>query len=203
MQYINELQQVSMLLLVIGGLLFIAAIISLIMRSPSVYAALSAILGGVLFGGLLYEKVQLITVCAAVSVFAIFCGTTYLLFFCLLALQRMRAERKRRRAEIARRLQYTLPDRENTYVRTRLNTALTACQDEETVQALSVKLGYARELLGKVQASPLSVGERLQTEEMGKLLTLYKGKDSWTVKEMNGLNEICAFLLKLSAKYSV
>lgn len=203
MQYMEELQQVSTLLLVIGGLLFCAAILALAMRSASVYAALSTILGGVLFGGLLYAKLCLETVCVAASVFAIFCGATYLLFFCLFALRRIRAERKRRRAEIARRLQYTLPQRENTYIRARLNSGLSVRQESEEAQEIMVHLHYARELLGRVQASPLSVGERLQTEEMGKILTLYKGKASWSIEEMNGLNDMCAFLLKLSAKYAV
>jgi hypothetical protein len=99
-------------------------------------------------------------------------------------------------------VQYTLPQRENTYVRTRLHTTLSVPK-EENAQENAVHLRYAMELLSKVKAAPLSVGERLQTEEMGKILNLYHGKEDWTVGELNGLNEMCAALLKLSAKYGI
>lgn len=202
MQWMDEIQRVSTLLFMIGGLLCGAAILAFIMRSPSVYAALSAVLGGALVGGLLQAKVGMEAVCVSLSAFAVCGGVIYLFFFCAFALRRLRVEWKKQRAEMAKRVQYTLPQRENTYVRQRLDVALNGPQDEETWQG-TVPLGYARELLGKVQAAPLSVGERLQTEELGKVLTLYKGKENWTASELSGLNDVCAFLLKLSAKYTV
>jgi hypothetical protein len=82
-----------------------------------------------------------------------------------------------------------------------LTTALQPPEDGQ--ETMTVRLGYARELLGKVQSAPLSVAERLHTEEIGKMLSLYKGKNVWTAGEINGLNEVCATLLKLSAKYAV
>ena len=63
--------------------------------------------------------------------------------------------------------------------------------------------GYARALLGKLRGAPLSVAERLQAEEMSKVIALYRGKENWTVEEVRGLNDLCAALLKLSAKYAV
>ena len=112
--------------------------------------------------------------------------------------------------EIRRRLQYTLPDRENSYVRTRLNTTLqvpkigvNADMDIAKLDKNTVKLGYARQLLGKVREAPLSPAERLQAEEMEKAFALYFHKDGWTKEELQTINEICASILKLSAKYAV
>ena len=203
MAWISEMGQVVNLLLMVFGFLILSAGLAFAMRSASVYAALSAVLGGVLLGGILYADIGVETASLAVASFAIVCGLVYLLFFCVFALWRLRAERRKRRAEIAKCLPYTLPQRENTYVRERLHTALNTPQLDEGEQQIAVCLGYARELLGKVQASPLSIGERLQTEEMGKILTLYKGKEDWTAREVCALNELCAVLLKLSAKYTV
>ena len=58
-------------------------------------------------------------------------------------------------------------------------------------------------MLGKVKAAPLTIAERLQTDEMMKVFTLYQGKEEWSVEEVRSLNELCAQLLKLSAKYAV
>ncbi|MBE7080213.1 MAG: hypothetical protein E7371_03140 [Clostridiales bacterium] len=203
MTWINEMGTSSTLLALVCGALIFSAILAFVMRSASVYAALSAALGGVLFGGVLHSESGLETACLAVAVFAVFSGVAYLFFFCVFTLCRLRLERKKRRAELANRARYTLPQRENTYVRDRLNTALQSpCADESCGQR-TIRLGHARELLVKVQSAPLTVGERLQTEEIGRMLTLYKGKENWTAREICALNDTCAFLLKLSAKYAV
>ena len=168
----DEMGQVPVLLLVVCGALILSAVLAFVMRSTSVYAALSAVLGGVLLGGILHAKANLETACIAVAVFAVFSGITYLFFFCIFTLRRLRLDRKKRRAEMAKRAQYTLPQRENTYVRDRLNTALQPpCLDEDCGQR-TIRLGHARALLVKVQSAPLTVSERLQTEEIGRMLTL-------------------------------
>jgi hypothetical protein len=100
-------------------------------------------------------------------------------------------------------VQYTLPQRENGYIRERLNTALHISEGQDCAKQARVRLGYARILLGKVKAAPLSVAERLQTEEMDKAFALYRGKTLWTAEELRGLNDLCSVLLKLSAKYAV
>lgn len=204
MYWMECLQSIAPILFVIGALLILVAILSFWLRTVSVYLAFIAILGGV-FGVILpHIEVEREVVRLGVSVLAVFGGIVYLLLLSLLALRRLRMERKKRRAELARRLQYTLPQRENTYIRTRLNTALqTSGEGEERELQLAVQLRYTQILLGKLRSAPLSVAERLQAEEMGKLLNLYKGKENWTVREVNGLNDVCAALLKLSAKYAV
>ena len=74
---------------------------------------------------------------------------------------------------------------------------------DEGARQVRVRLGYAWILLGKVNAAPLTVAERLQAEEMEKALALYRGKSEWTAWEVRGVNDTCAALLKLAAKYAV
>jgi hypothetical protein len=116
--------------------------------------------------------------------------------------KRKRRERAQRMAQ-EKRMQYTLPQSENEYVRMRLQSALRVEKTEAEGKWARVRLGYARVLWGKVKGAPLTVAERLQIEEMGKVFTLYHGKEVWTVEELRGLNDLCAALLKLSAKYAV
>lgn len=202
MDWMKELQPILDIMIAVGVVLLVAAILAVMLKSLSIYVAFSLALGGVLWLALSLEKVSRSAAHIAASVLLIFGGVTYLLLFCIILSCRVRLERKQRRRELARRVQYTLPQKENTYVRTRLNTALSMPQEENLAYA-AVRLGYVRELLVKVKATPLSVGERLQVEEMGKILSLYKGKEDWTIHELNRLNDMCASLLKLSAKYGV
>ena len=62
MECINELFRSSLLPSVVCGLLCVAAVWAFAMRSASVYAALSAVLGGVLLGGLLHRDADAKTV---------------------------------------------------------------------------------------------------------------------------------------------
>ena len=137
-------------------------------------------------------------------------GTLFLVvYMAMCAIRAGFAVRKRKRREKARRMafarqvEYILPQSENEYVRMRLQSALRVEKTDEEEKWARVRLGYVRALLGKVKGAPLTVAERLQIEEMGKVFTLYHGKEVWTVEELRGLNDLCAALLKLSAKYAV
>lgn len=131
-----------------------------------------------------------------------FCMGGWLLLVVFVIRQRKRRE-KEARAGASRRIQYTLPQRENGYIRTRLQNGLKVENMDEGARQVRVRLGYARILLGKVNAAPLTVAERLQAEEMEKVLALYRGKNEWTAWEVRGVNDTCAALLKLAAKYAV
>ena len=151
--------------------------------------------------GITESMVPLALVLSWMSLFLVFYAVACAIRTVLARRKRKRTERIER-AEMERRLQYALPQRENAYIRARLQTSLRVEGAEESRQA-HVRLGYARALLGKVRGAPLTVAERLQTEEMGKELALYRGKEIWTAEELRGLNDLCAVLLKLSAKYAV
>ena len=194
---------------VAAGLIALAAVVGYCLKNTGAFAALSAVIGGVarvLIGGVAAERAAF----AVAAFLLVYSGVLYLLLFAILVVRRSILEQKRRRAEIARRLCYTLPDRENTYIRSRLNTALQLPKealnaDMGALDALEepVKLEHARLLLSKVKEASLSQAERLQTEEMGKALSLYLQKDAWSIEDLRAVNELCASLLKLSAKYAV
>ena len=191
------------LLPITAGVLLVAATVAFIVQEGGVYASIAAIAFGMVGIAILFCEVGQTAALVGISLLVTLAGGLYLLLYGGLSIRKAVSARKKRRAEIARQLQYTLPQRENGYVRERLNTALHVQETEETAKNANVRLGYARVLLNKVKAAPLTVAERLQTEEMGKTFTLYRGKDCWTAEELRGLNDLCAVLLKLSAKYAV
>ncbi len=195
---------------IIAGGLVLTALVSFALGNASVYASFAFIFGGGVGIAVACGGVGQTAGIVSVSALLIFGGVVYLLLFSLLAVRRILRERKTRRREIRRRMQYMLPDRENSYVRTRLNTVLNVPKtgmdpdmDIAKADKNTIKLGYARQLLNKVREAPLSTAERLQAEEMERAFALYLHKDGWTAEELQAINEICACILKLSAKYSV
>lgn len=127
---------------------------------------------------------------------------TLFIWLCRKRIQKRRA----RRAELTRRLQYTLPDRENSYVRARLNTVLQVPQERDYKRSDSgepVRLSYAKKLLARVREEELSAAERLQAEDIGKTFAAYLQKPSWNSADLRVVNDTFAALLKLSAKYAV
>ncbi len=128
-------------------------------------------------------------------------GIGYAALYLALCARRSVEARRRRRAEIARRLCYTLPDRENEYIRQRLNIALNADMGGSEGEALD--LAYARGLLYKLKGAALTQAERLQLEETERELGVYLAKAKWSAAELRAVNELCASILKLSAKYAV
>lgn len=190
--------------------LLLSAFFSYLLRKTSIYTALVAIVCGVVrlfwLNGGIDEKIRWTGAALLCSVG----GVIYLFLFLILTMRAQIARRKTRRAEVERRIAYTLPDRENHFVRTRLNTTLRTPEN-----ALNADMGmlfdgkvplqfhYVRRLFAQLKAAPLASVERLQVEEMGKVLALYCFKDVWTISDVRGVNDFCATLLKLSAKYDI
>ncbi len=113
-------------------------------------------------------------------------------------------ERKQRRLQARRRLEFTLPDGENAYLRERLRTSLKAEDKPPTdKESVGVRLRYARRMIARLKESPLSPVERLDIEEMSGLVAAYGGQQKWSNGDIKGVNEIFARLLKLSAKYEI
>ena len=120
--------------------------------------------------------------------------------------------RKKRRAEILRKVQYTLPEKENTYIRSRLNSQLQSpnaplCKEEkqekEQGNKETFRSEYAGKLLRKVQEAPLTKAERMEMEEVSRLFSAYLKKSRWTVEDVRLMNDMFSYLIKISAKYSV
>jgi len=190
--------------------LLLSALFAYFLRKTSIYTALVAIICGivrlVLLKGAINEKIG-----ATSSAFlCILGGMIYLFLFLVLTIKEQIARRKARRAEVERRIAYTLPDRENHFIRTRLNTTLRMPENALNAdmgmlfdKKAPLQLHYVRRLFSQLKAAPLSGVERLQVEEMGKVLALYCFKDVWTTLDIRGVNDFCAMLLKLSAKYDI
>ena len=136
-------------------------------------------------------------------------GSAYVLLYIAFCLKERKEERKKRRAQILRKMQFTLPDRDNTFVQDRLKTALqppekkqSPCQAEQT-QNQAMKLEHVRKLLSKLKEAPLTKAERIETEEMSKMFCAYLHKNKWTSEDVRAMNELFSSLLKMASKYAV
>ncbi len=127
---------------------------------------------------------------------------------CLLVSARAaRKERKRKRVEQGKRLQYALPDKENAYVRAKLQSTLREeippLASEIEADKVGVRLRYARGTIAKIREAALSPVERLEVEEASKILAAYSYKERWSTEDIKSINELLGRLLKLSAKYEI
>ncbi len=146
------------------------------------------------------ERASLFVSCACLLLLLLREATAF--FRWLFSLRARARAKKRARIQAARRLEYTLPDERNEYVRERLQTTLSTDEHKEETGAF-VRVRYARRMLVLLKGSPLSPVERLDVEEMEKALALYDEDKRWSGEEMKAINEIFARLLKLSAKYEI
>jgi hypothetical protein len=152
--------------------------------------------------GFMQERVPMSFILVWSGVVLAFCAGVWMTVAVVNA-QKRKYREGMERAEIVRRLQYTLPQKDNGYIRERLQNSLKIEDVEIERRKVCVRLGYARALLGKVKAAPLTIAERMQADEMDGIFTVYREKECWTVAELRSFNDVCAALLKLSAKYAV
>ena len=131
--------------------------------------------------------------------------------FLLHILKRKEKDRLRREKKLqeSRQAMFTLPDRENTFVRDRLNTSLQAAGEEKSegeeydLEESKLRLNHVREMLAKLKSAPLSPGDRLETEGISRLITLYATKNLLSAKEIRDLNDCLSAVLKMTAKYAL
>ena len=137
--------------------------------------------------------------------FFLLSGLVYALFWGIGIKLVKRLREKKRREMPQREIEFTLPDRENAYVRARLSTVLNGelNASEEREEELSVGFAYAQKLLAKICLAPLSPAERLEVGDLQIALENYVQKSGFNSAEMQRLNELFSRLLKLSAKYAV
>lgn len=195
--------------LVVAGVLLLSALFSYIKEESGIYLGFAAIVGGVTGMVFLTWEIERAVYGASLSLLLIFGGSLFFLLRGTLILKRRKRERKRLREEGGKRLQYTLPERENAFIRTRLNTVLNMQNDAFNADMgggnmeKPITLGHAWGLLVKVKSASLTAAERLQTEEIERGFSLYTHKESWTSADLCAINDLFAVLLKLSAKYGV
>jgi hypothetical protein len=174
-------------------------------KSAGLYAALCLALTG---GGSVFLLARGVAWKGFFLMLAIVCGlmgSGYAIVYLSVEIRERIAERKARREEKKRRVQFTLPDRENQYLRDRLQTALHTEREEAVLEKrVSVaRMGYARKLLAQVKESPLTPVERIDVEEFAKLLAAYDRKGKWSASDVKTVSEIFSRLLKLAAKYEI
>ena len=129
--------------------------------------------------------------------------TAHLLFHAAQWWKRRKERKKRERENAARRSQFVLPDRDNTFVQARLYTALQPIENEQGEKKEEFRFEYARKLLTKLKNAPLSATERLQADDLEKTLGLCLQKERLQADEIRLISDTCAAVLKLAAKYAV
>lgn len=184
--------------------LLIAAALVVATGKSGVYLAFCGIAGGCFAFFLLRFDVDFTSSAYAAAGLLTAAGIIYLFAAGGLLAKQKAWERCARKFEQERRLQYGLPDRENAYVQARLNTVLRMDERQERLAVTErVDLGYAKKMLSAVLEKPLSAGERLQAEDIGKSLGVYMQKSRWSTDDLRTVNDIFSVLMKLCAKYSV
>ena len=110
-----------------------------------------------------------------------------------------------KKEKIERKIEFTLPDRENTYLRSRLATTLNpdSVGLERKEESLSIGFTRALKMLSKILQAPLSPAERIEAESMKEALENYKNRQTFSTKDVREINDAFARLLKLSGKYAV
>ena len=206
-----------------NGILFAAAIIGGVLLLVAVLAAYLCKNGGVyagcaaaIIGGLEWVIFATETAVRAAAFFRavawLAVGALGLLTLSILALARRLARRNRGLITAATKRGDLLPERDNTYVRARLHTALRVEEDGAVSNVRksvpyenrgAVRLGYARRLLAGVQDAPLTPAERLETDTLARAFAEYSVCEKWDTEQLRAVNELFARLLKLAAKYSV
>ncbi len=128
-------------------------------------------------------------------------GLVWLPIFSLLR----KAFSSRKKERVERQIEFTLPDRENTYLRSRLATTLNPdfVGLERKEESLSIGFAQALKMLSKILQSPLSPAERIEAERMQEVLENYKDRQTFSTKDVREINDAFARLLKLSGKYAV
>jgi hypothetical protein len=133
----------------------------------------------------------------------VFTGILYLFCLGIIAAWRKKQEKQRAIEMRNKRLEYVLPDRDNSFVRARLNTVLRVGEQEECSPQGEFRFAHARKLLTAIKQKSLSMPERLQVQDMEKLFYAYLQKDSLRAEEVQLLSDTFAALIKLAAKHSL
>ena len=205
LDFLDGNQQWAAVALAIVFLTIFSAMFGGVLKSMGLYVALCLLFSSVgvlifLLGGMDREKLSMLFAVEGGLV-----GFGYAILYILLAVGRKIDDRKAQRRERQRRLQFTLPDYENSYLRDRLHTALRTEKEELYGGKRSdlAKMGYAKKLLANIKEVTLSPVERMDVEEMASLLLTYDKKEKWSSSDVKTMSEIFSRLLKLAAKYDV
>lgn len=188
------------------GAFFIAALLAFLLKDRALFLSFSAIVSGVAYAFIIGAEEGETATSLGVSALLVGFGLSYSATLIAFNIRSKVLKRRIQREEMLRKLKFTLPDKDNSYVKNRLNTVLQSeskIEPEPDGEKKTFRLEHARQLLAKIKEAPLTRAERLEMEELSKLFNAYLKKYKWTSEDVRLLNEMFAYLLKLSAKYSV
>ncbi len=188
------------------GAFFIASILAFFLKDRALFLSFSAVISGVAYAFIIGAEEGATATSLGVSALLVGFGLIYSATLIAFNIRSKVLKRRIQREEMLRKLKFTLPDKDNSYVKNRLNTVLqpeSKAEPELDGEKKTFRLEHARQLLAKIKEAPLTRAERLEMEELSKLFNAYLKKYKWTSEDVRLLNEMFAYLLKLSAKYSV
>ena len=126
-----------------------------------------------------------------------------------LALAIYKRKKIERFKNVAKSFSFTLPDRENSFVRDRLRGPLTSEEERKQQTAtvlmkdLDVRLDYTKKTVAKLKSLELTPADRLEVNRISKTVAFYALKNALSPSETRALNDCFARLLKLTTKYAV
>lgn len=148
---------------------------------------------------------QLFYLCCALAAACFFLSLILFIIF-------VKARKKSRREtyeKADREFKFSLPEKENSFVRDRLKGDLQDAEESKKqssavqIKDLDVRLDYTRKTLAKLKASSLTPADRLEVNRISKTVTFYALKNALSPIETRALNDCFSRLLKLCAKYTI
>ncbi len=137
-------------------------------------------------------------------------GICFLLFLMIALAAFTKRKRKeleeKRKAEIERDATFTLPDRENEFIKERLKNHLKPQKEGQKEYKFSEcvpSFDYTRSILSKLKAAPLSVSDRLQAQNISHDVTHFAFQERLSPEDIRVLNDRLSDMIKLSAKYAI
>ena len=127
---------------------------------------------------------------------------------CAIAVFKYRRMKIERFKNASKEFSFSLPDRENSFVRDRLRAELRPATEQKTQDAvllkdLDLRLDYTRKTVAKLKALELTPADRLEVNRISKTVTFYALKNALSPSETRSLNDCFARLLKLTTKYTI
>lgn len=180
---------------------FIGGCISYKRKNAGVVLAVSLVIIGVV------KCVNIYAIKRLTPILFIAAGGEYFLLSGIIAIAKKIRKRKQTRAEMEKKIQFALPDKDNEFVKARLNTVLnkTARSNDTDIKARAkdYSFSYIKKLLVLLKSAKLAPADRIKTEEYASLISVYSVKDEWTGEDLQTVNEVLSCVIKLSAKYAV
>ena len=121
------------------------------------------------------------------------------------AIARKRTLKRRRKELEERKKLFTLPQKNNTYLRMRLATTLSpvAVADGDGNDLERPDFVHAQKLIKKLDGVSLTTAERLKTQRLALQFAAFGEQEQWSAQDVIRANEALLSLLKICGRYAV